>query len=94
MPEKPNFVLIPDDPASPPPALGSGILARLRSAAATALNAAASAPTRLLSEMRDAEPPAETGMPPRPRLVFAVKASHFPTRVGMNEIDTRKLFQT
>jgi hypothetical protein len=75
MPDKPNFVLIPDDPAPPPPAPGSRVLARLRSAAATALNAGASAPATLLSAIRDAEPPADTGMPPRPRLVFAVDAT-------------------
>ncbi len=75
MPDKPNFVLIPDDPAPPPPAPGSGVLARLRIAAATALNAAASAPATLLSAIRDAEPPADTGMPARPRLVFAVDAT-------------------
>ncbi len=75
MPDKPNFVLIPDDPAPPSPTRGSGVLARLRNTAATALSAAASAPTTLLSAIRDVEPPADNGVPPRPRLVFAVDAT-------------------
>jgi hypothetical protein len=29
MPDKPNFVLIPDDPAPPSPAPGSGVLGKV-----------------------------------------------------------------
>jgi hypothetical protein len=77
MTDKPNFVLISDDapPALPVPAKTRGALSRLRTMAATAVTAAASAPARLLSALGHAEPPADTGMPNRPRLVFAVDAT-------------------
>ena len=74
MTDKPNFVLVPDD-EPPPPARTPGVLARLRTMAGTAVAAAASAPAALLSALSHAEPPAETGAPARPRLVFAVDAT-------------------
>jgi hypothetical protein len=43
--------------------------------ASTAVAAAAAAPAALRSALGHAEPPAETGPPPRPRLVFAVDAT-------------------
>jgi hypothetical protein len=69
MTDKPNFVLIPDDAPPPPaPLRTGGVLARLRTIAATAAMS-------LRSALRHAEPPAETGVPVRPRLVFAVDAT-------------------
>jgi hypothetical protein len=79
MNDKPNFVLIPDDtpPATPavPARTGGGMLARLKTMATTALTAAPSAATALLSALGHAEPPAESGNSARPRLVFAVDAT-------------------
>ena len=88
MADKPNFVLIPDDAppasraASPSPASlapsqdgsvsGGGVLARLLTRAA---NAVASAAAALPAAFSHAEPPADAGTPPRPRLVFAVDAT-------------------
>jgi hypothetical protein len=69
--DKPNFVLIPDDappPATPAPTRTGGMLARLRTAATTAVTAAATALTH-------AKPPEETAAPARPRLIFAVDAT-------------------
>jgi hypothetical protein len=73
MTDKPNFVLIPDD--APPPVPAGGVLARLRTLATTALTAATSTQATLRSALRHAEPPAESGTPARPRLVFAVDAT-------------------
>jgi hypothetical protein len=73
MTDKPNFVLIPDD--APPPVRTGGVLARLRAMATTAATSVTSAPAVLRSALRDAEPPAETGTPARPQLVFAVDAT-------------------
>jgi hypothetical protein len=78
MTDKPNFVLIPDDapsPAPPAPVRTGGVLARLRTMATTAVTAAASVPATLRSALAHAEPPAETGTPARPRLIFAVDAT-------------------
>lgn len=77
MPDKPNFVLIPDDapPPAPPvpaPAQSGGLLARVLSKITTAITSAAAA---LPAAIGHAEPPAETGTPARPRLVFAVDAT-------------------
>ncbi len=74
MTDKPNFVLVPDD-KPPPPARTSGVFAQLRTMASTAFAAATSAPAALRSALGYAEPPAETGPPARPRLVFAVDAT-------------------
>jgi hypothetical protein len=71
MTDKPNFVLVPDD-EPPAPVRTGGVLARLRAMASTAVAAAASAPAALRSALSDTEPPAETGTPVRPRLVFSV----------------------
>jgi hypothetical protein len=80
MTDKPNFILVPDDPRTeapvPPPAPDSaprgGGLARLMSKVSSAVaNVAAALPVA----MGHAEPPAETGIPTRPRLVFAVDAT-------------------
>jgi hypothetical protein len=73
MTDRPNFVLVPEDPPSPP--RSSGVLARLRTMATAAATAAASAPAALRSLLTDAEPPDESGVPDRPRLVFAVDAT-------------------
>lgn len=75
MTDKPNFILIPDDsPAAP--AQPGGMLARLKAGVAVATaSAAASVTATLRSALLHAEPPSETGMPPRPRLVFAVDAT-------------------
>jgi len=79
MTDKPNFVMIPDDapPASQPPApLGTGgVLARLRTMANSVVTAAKPAATALRTTLGHAEPPAESGTPARPRLVFAVDAT-------------------
>jgi hypothetical protein len=75
MTDKPNFILIADDspPSAPPaPARTGGMLARLRTMAATV---ATTAPAALLSALGHIAPPAETGKPARPRLVFAVDAT-------------------
>ena len=64
MTDKPNFVLIPDN-APPAPVRPSGVLARLRTMATTAVAVAASAPAALRSALAHAEPPAETGTPVR-----------------------------
>jgi hypothetical protein len=80
MPDKPNFVLVQDDaplsaPVAPPPgapAQNGGLLARVLTKVTTAISAAAAA---LPAAFTDAEPPAETGAPARPRLVFAVDAT-------------------
>jgi hypothetical protein len=74
MTDEPNFVLIPDD-APPAPVRTSGMLARLRTMATTAVVAATSALATLRSALGHAKPPAETGTPARPRLVFAVDAT-------------------
>jgi hypothetical protein len=73
MTDKPNFVLIPDDP--PPAVPTGGVRARLRTLATTAVTAATSTHAALRSALRHAEPPKETGAPARPRLVFAVDAT-------------------
>jgi hypothetical protein len=73
MTDKPNFVLVPEDPPSPPQR--SGVLARLRTMTTSAVSAAASASAALRSLLTDAEPPDESGVPTRPRLVFAVDAT-------------------
>ena len=57
MTEEPNFVLIPDE-APPAPARTSGMLARLRTMATTAVVAAASALATLRSALGHAKPPA------------------------------------
>jgi hypothetical protein len=75
MADKPNFVLIPDDMQPPAPARPDGLLARLWTMAITALTAIASVPAALRSALGHADPPAETGTPARPRLVFAVDAT-------------------
>jgi hypothetical protein len=75
MTEKPNFVLVPDDaptPDQPAPARSGGLLARLLT---TVGNAVASAAATLPAAFSHAEPPAETGTPGRPRLIFAVDAT-------------------
>jgi hypothetical protein len=74
MTDKPNFVLIPDD-TPPPPVRSGGVLARLRTLANTAVTAATSTQVALRSALAHAEPPAATGTPARPRLVFAVDAT-------------------
>ena len=74
MTDKPNFVLVPDE-TPPAPAPAGGMLGRLRTMARTAVAATASAPAALRSALGHAEPPAETGTPARPRLVFAVDAT-------------------
>jgi hypothetical protein len=80
MTDKPNFVLVPDNaelpqaPARTAPPSG-GILARLRGIASTAVSAAASGGATLAAALGHAEPPAETGAPVRPRLVFGVDAT-------------------
>ena len=74
MTDKANFVLVPDD-EPPVPVRTGGMLARLRTMATTAMATVASAPATLLSALGHAEPPAETGTPARPRLVFAVDAT-------------------
>ena len=80
MTDKPNFVLIPDDaplpvpsprPPSAPTRTGS-VLARLRTVASHAVAAAAGA---LPSLGPHAEPPMDSGTPPRPRLIFGVDAT-------------------
>jgi hypothetical protein len=77
MTDKPNFVLVQDDEPSqpPPPVRTSGMLTRMRAMANSAVVAAASAPATLRSALGNAEPPADTGPPARPRLVFAVDAT-------------------
>jgi len=75
MTDKPNFILIPDDAPPPAPAPSGGMLARLRGIASTAVSAAASGGAMIASALGHAEPPAETGAPARPRLVFAVDAT-------------------
>jgi hypothetical protein len=86
MPDKPNFVLVPD--AAPPPASrrsrapapsrprapapSGGLLARVLSKVGTAI---ASAAASLPAAFSDAQPPADTGTPSRPRLIFAVDAT-------------------
>jgi hypothetical protein len=73
MADKPNFVLVRDDTPPPePPARSSGLLARVLTKLSTAVTSAAAALPAALSH---AEPPAETGAPIRPRLVFAVDAT-------------------
>jgi hypothetical protein len=75
MTDKPNFVLIPDNapPSKPPePPQSGGVLARLWTVATATLKDPV---TALSSALGQAEPPAETGTPARPRLVFAVDAT-------------------
>ena len=77
MPDKPNFVLVPDDPPPPPspvpvPDQGSGVFGRLIAKVSTVVASAAAA---LPAAIGHAEPPVETGAPSRPRLVFAVDAT-------------------
>jgi hypothetical protein len=82
MPDKPNFILVPDDPpaeapvAPPTPApvaapRGSGLARFLNKVGTAVANVAAALPAAI----GNAEPPAETGVPSRPRLVFAVDAT-------------------
>jgi hypothetical protein len=75
MPDKPNFVLVPDDPPPrtqwPTPA-GGGLLSRVLAKVTTAVTSAAAA---LPAAIGHAEPPAESGTSGRPRLVFAVDAT-------------------
>ena len=69
-----------DDPDDAPPAPdcphrpAGGVLARLRTMASNVVTAAKPA-ARPAYAAGHAEPPAETGTPPRPRLVFAVDAT-------------------
>jgi hypothetical protein len=75
MADKPNFVLVRDDAPPPEPAAPprtGGLLNRLATMVTTAATAAAAALPAVLGH---AEPPAETGTPTRPRLVFAVDAT-------------------
>ena len=75
MPEKPNFVLVQNDAAPPTPAVpgrSGGLLARVLTKVSTAITSAAAA---FPATIGHAEPPAETGTPSRPRLVFAVDAT-------------------
>jgi hypothetical protein len=73
MPDKPNFVMIPDDAPPPPaPRARGGLLSRLVTSVATAVSSAA---TSLPAMFTDASPPAEIGDVTRPRLVFAVDAT-------------------
>lgn len=74
MPDKPNFVLIPDE-APPAPVSSGGVLGRLRRIAATAVAVAKPATVAVRSALAHAEPPAARGTPDRPRLVFAVDAT-------------------
>jgi len=75
MADKPNFVLVPDDSQPPVPVRPDSLLARLRTTVITAVTAIASVPAALRSALDHAEPPAETGLSARPRLVFAVDAT-------------------
>jgi len=78
MSDKPNFVLIPDSPPPSTPSASArtgGALVRLRTAATAVKAAASTAAATMLAALRHAEPPAETGTPARPRLVFAVDAT-------------------
>jgi len=80
MPDKPNFVLVPDDDPSEPNGASSGtasagtggLLARVMAKVTTAITAAAAS---LPAALGHAEPPVETGAPLRPRLIFAVDAT-------------------
>jgi hypothetical protein len=73
MPDKPNFVLVQDDTPPPePPAPTGGLLTRVLTKLSTAVTSAAAA---LPTTLGHAEPPADTGAPIRPRLVFAVDAT-------------------
>ena len=76
MPDKPNFILVPDSgpppPAPSPPPTGGGLLARVLTKLTTAITSAAAS---LPEAFTHAEPPADTGAPSRPRLVFAVDAT-------------------
>jgi hypothetical protein len=78
MTDKPNFILIADEAPPPPqnrtpaPRPAGGLLVQLRSMATTT---AAQAATALRTALGHATPPAETGTPPRPRLIFAVDAT-------------------
>jgi hypothetical protein len=73
MADKPNFVLVQNDTQPPEPTRSGGVLVRLRALATTAVTALVSAPAAL--RLGHAEPPTETGTPPRPRLIFAVDAT-------------------
>lgn len=83
MTDKPNFILVPDDapppkppvPATPSRGQSGGLLATLRNVANSVVAAASSAAPAVLASLTHAEPPADTGTPPRPRLVFAVDAT-------------------
>ncbi len=76
MADKPNFVLVRDDAPPPEPpaprARTGGMLARVLTKVSAAVTSAVAA---LPAAYSDAEPPAETGAAPRPRLVFAVDAT-------------------
>ncbi len=75
MPDKPNFVLVPDDPRPPEPpapAPTGGLLSRLVTKVTDAVTSAAAA---LPTAFTHAEPPATSGTVARPRLVFAVDAT-------------------
>jgi hypothetical protein len=72
MPDKPNFVMIPDDAPAPPAARAGGLLSRWVTLVVTAVSSAAAS---LPAVFTNAEPPAETGDASRPRLVFAVDAT-------------------
>lgn len=74
MPDKPNFILIPDDAEAPAPPVRprtGGPLAWLRRLTTAVTTTATSA----VAALGHAEPPMETGTPARPRLVFAVDAT-------------------
>jgi len=76
--DKPNFVLITDDAPAPPasvPARTGSVLARLRTMATSIVSAATSTTATFFPALGQAELPADTGTPARPRLVFAVDAT-------------------
>lgn len=84
MGDKPNFVLIPDDAPPEPRSVpeprsmavrAGGMLARLRTLATTAVSAVPSVAASVVTALTDARPPAETGAPVRPRLIFGVDAT-------------------
>ncbi len=75
MTDKPNFVLVQDDPTPPEPLAPSqpgGLLARVLTKVTTAVTSAAAS---LPAVIGHASPPAETNTSGRPRLVFAVDAT-------------------
>jgi hypothetical protein len=77
MPDKPNFILVPDDPPAPPARAAAqpgtaGLLVRLLNKVTSAVTAAAASVPAAIGH---AEPPVETNAPRRPRLIFAVDAT-------------------